>query len=426
MPKTIKNLKSDRLYSDQPIQSSPKQTEKIKKFFTESFFSAKEWFRTNYEEDFLKYLANFQSIPGDIIKPWPDANDYFMPATMINVENYLARIMETIRGAREFVTVMPRGQNDMDRATIVEQYLRYTFEQPMNGYSQLVNGIRNTLIYGTSVYTMPWEMKIHRRRIRGKYLFDTETNDWVREIPEERQFQMDPTPPKDFSGIDLTPVTRVYDNFEERPLFENIILKDSPKLELQDVFNVKVDPHGGTDIQNHAYVIVESVETKDEIKRKVAQGIYDSEQVKRLFQRIDALDLEFKETDESKDARDALEQVITDFGKKDGVKMWTCYGKQALEEDGMEDEVIGVLAGSGQFVLRLVNTPFAVNGVPYKPILVDRFIELPHRFYGIGIGNILSNLNYLLNHLVNQVLNHGDLYNSPPTHSSRRFYLRFK
>jgi len=45
---------------------------------------------------------------------------------------------------------------------------------------------------------------------------------------------------------------------------------------------------------------------------------------------------------------------------------------------------------------------------------VDRFISLPHRFYGIGIGYILKDLNYLLNHSVNQILNHGDLYNSPP------------
>ncbi len=415
MPKTIENAKSDRIYSENPIQSTPKQTERILKFFKDSFFQSKEWFRRNYEEDFIRYSANFQNIPGDVMKPWPEANDYFLPSTQINIESYVSRLMETIRGAREFVSVMPRGRDDQEKARIIEQYLRYMFENRMNGFPNLVNGIRNTLIYGTSIYTMPWELKIHEREIPGKYLFDAEIDDWVREIPEENSFQREPPPPKDFSGVDLTPVLNVYPNFEIRPLIEEVVLEDAPKLELQDVFNVKIDPHGGPDIQEHAFVIVESIESKDTIRRKVNQGIYDEGQVRALMSRISEMHEEsLKDTNESIEARDAIEEIITDFGRLDGIKIWTCYGKQSLTEDGLEDEVIAVIAGNGKFVLRLVKTPFHVNGIPYKPLLVDRFIELPHRFYGIGIGNILEQLNYLINHTLNQILNHGDLYNSPP------------
>lgn len=415
MPKRIDDIKSSRLYSDEPIQASKKAQTRILKFFSDSFEQSKDWFRRNYEEDFIRYSANFQNIPGDVVKPWAGANDYFLPSTMINIENYVARLMENIRGAREFVSVMPRGRDDEEKARMVEQYLRFSFENRMKGFPELVKGIRNTLTYGTSIYTMPWEMKIHSVPIPGKYLFDTETNDWVREIDEESNFKVSPSPPKDFTGIDLTPILNVYENFEIRKLRSNETIEDGPKLELQDPFNVKIDPNGGMDIQDHAYVIIESIETKDQMRRKVEQGIYDDVAVKRLFQFIgDLTEESLKQDNDSHEIRDSVEDIITDFGKKDGIKIWTCYGKQALEEDGLEDEVIAVVAGNGRFLLRLVVTPFQVNGIPYKPILTDRFIELPHRFYGIGISQILENLNYLLNHTLNQILNHGDLYNSPP------------
>ena len=420
MPQMIQDERAIKLYGDKPVIISKDEYRAIIDYYSRSYTKSEDWFRRDYEDDFIRYRANYLSIPGDVVKPWADGNEYFMPSTNITVENYVARQMETVRGARDFLTVFPRGRDDAVKAKSAELYLNYTFENPMKGYQKLVDVFRCKDIYGTTIATMPWAYEVHKNRVQGTYIWDRTFQDWIREAQEEGNAPDDNglLPPKDFSGLILGPILESDENLVVRDLFSEATIKDHPDLDVQDLFNVKVDPAGGNDIQNHAFTIVESIETEDEIRRKVAQNIYDKEQANLLFEFLQTQKNEVRERRRSDfnpsiSDRNAIEGQTDDYGVEKGVRIWICYGKHEFDYEGFEEEAITIIA-ENKFLLRHRQTHFQTSGRPYRPILVDRFISLPNRFYGIGIGQILEDLNYLLNHQVNQVLNHGDLYNSPP------------
>jgi len=424
------NIQDERLstlYGEKPIVIPKERYDKIVNCYVNFHKKSNQWFKNNYENNFCRYMGNFLSISGEIIKPWPDANDYFMPVTVINIETILARTMETIRGGRDFITLFPRGRNDEANAKVTQLYLRYMFETPMKGHSKLVDGNRTKFIYGTSIYTMPWELEYGKKQIPGKYIFDKETDDFIREAPEESGLPADSPkkepPPKDFSDVDVQAILDSNPNYILKDLIEDVKLIDNPNLEIQDIFSVKVDSSGGQDIQKHKFTIIETVETIDTIKRKVGTKFYDKDQFDALlksFANEDKKDPDQPITsanifqdNSGKELRDAIEgNSSSDMSVENGVKIWTCYGRHDLGRD-FEEETITIIANS-KFIFRMVRTPFMINGRTYRPILVDRYITLPYKFYGLGPAQIIESLNYLLNHLVNQILNHGDLYNSPP------------
>ena len=417
---TIQDERSKTLYSKEPIIIPEDKysdfIEKTKKNYNE----AKDYFEQNYEQDFVRDIANYMSIPSESYKPWSDANDYFMPATNITVENYVARMMETIRGGRDFITVYPRGRSDEEKAKLVQLYLRYMFETPMRGFRPLNNTYRSKCIFGTAICHMPWNLQYTKVKIDGTYIWDKgagEEGDWIRELIDEGTSEIDDKPPpKDFSDFTdeaLEQILKSNKDYIVKDLYEVKKLKDNPELELLDLFNVKIDPSGGPDIQKHRYTIIESVESIDDIRRKVAQGIYDKDQVDKLLMNLPKDTKVNVAIDNNGISQRNANEGITDTATKSGVKIWTIYDKDEIESDGFEEEIIAVIANK-EYLLSFIRTPFNNNGHTFRPLLVDKFIELPYRFYGLGICRMLEELNFLLNHLVNQILNHGDLMNSPP------------
>jgi len=404
------------LYSEKPIIFPRRDIpEKVADYVSE-YEESKDWQRRNYEEDWIRNSADFQSIPGEIFKPWADANDYFMPSTNITIENYVARFMESIRGAREFISCRPRGRDDIESAAIDEHLLRYQFENEMDGFKNSELNFRNKCIYGTSISTVPYVIDDRQVKVDGVFLFDNEKDAFVMESAEE-QPEESLRGPKDFSDLSEDEIDMILvssPSFEIRDLFETVRVKDGPQLEVQDIMNVKIDPNGGDDIDKHQFTYIETVETLDTIRRKVAQGIYDEKQADMLASTLSD-DQELVPSDENGAIRrrNAAEGISDEnYGIKGGVRIWIRYGRDVLPDLDLEVETINIIA-NGKYLLRAQKTPFVYKGVPYRPILVDRFIQIPHRFYGMGIAEVLKDLNYLLNHLVNQVLNHGDISNSP-------------
>ncbi len=412
-----------RLYGEKPIVIPEEKYQDIVDYYIKCYTNSDEWFRRNYEHEFIRFYANYLSIPGDNqYKPWPTANDYFMPSTNIAIENYVARQVGTIKGAKEFVSVLPRGKDDEKKAEASQSILRYYFENPMEGFQKAVTSFRNTDIYGTSIAAMPWSYEIYKVEIPGVYLWDTETEKYVVEV----DFQGDEeAPPMNFASVeDLSVVLAENPNFKKRKLFEDVVIKDCPDLQILDLLNVRVDPNGGPDIQKHEYVIIESIETRDTLRRKAENGIYDKDQVDKLLRKLNPdRTLRLSDKNQGQQERDNIERKITNIGKRGGLLVKTCYGKHKVDfstnvdgtepMDVFEEECISIIVEDLELV-KMGITPFTRKGIPYRPLLVDRFIELPNRFYGVGPAQILEPLNYVLNHLVNQVLNQGDLFNAAP------------
>jgi len=420
MTNTFQSERSFRLYGDKPIVLKRSQIPDILKYYQTAYTESENHFRSNYEDSFLTYLANYRGISTRAVKPWDEANEYFMPATNINVENYTTREMGTLRGAHHLVTVLPTGRDDDQKAKTVELYLRYMFEKKMRGFVKLNDTRRQKNIYGTVICSMPWEIDIVKDDLEGKYLFDKSVDDWVRESLEESQVEGEAPAPKDFSQVEIEPILESFEDYEVKALEVDQMIKDQPELEVLDIFGFKTDPSGGTDIQKHAYSIIETSETMDEIMHKVRDNKYDSEQVKKLKDSISDSErtIEFEknnhheDSNKSQDARDALDGLFSNKNVARGIRIWICYGRHDLGK-GYEEETITIIAGK-TFVLRMARTPFKIRGKTFRPLLADRFITMPHRFYGIGIGELLDSQNALLNHLVNNILNHQDWTTSPP------------
>ena len=135
--------------------------------------SAEKWRDSVYKSKWKKYLFMYRSIAKD--KP-AGVSNMFIPQTFMMVETVKARVAGALFANRPFVTVLPRGSDDADKADLMESLLDWQLNERMQIKRVFANDLlSDAIIMGTSISYTSWLKKQRKQKKRmdvEEYLLD--------------------------------------------------------------------------------------------------------------------------------------------------------------------------------------------------------------------------------------------------------------
>ena len=135
--------------------------------------TAEKWRDSVYKSKWKKYLFMYRSIAK--AKP-AGVSNMFIPQTFMMVETVKARVAEALFANRPFVTVLPRGSDDADKADLMESLLDWQLNERMQIKRVFANDLlSDAIIMGTSIsYTslLKKQRKQKKRMDVEEYLLD--------------------------------------------------------------------------------------------------------------------------------------------------------------------------------------------------------------------------------------------------------------
>ena len=135
--------------------------------------SAEKWRDSVYKSKWKKYLFMYRSIAK--AKP-AGVSNMFIPQTFMMVETVKARVAEALFANRPFVTVLPRGSDDADKADLMESLLDWQLNERMQIKRVFANDLlSDAIIMGTSISYTSWLKKQRKQKKRmdvEEYLLD--------------------------------------------------------------------------------------------------------------------------------------------------------------------------------------------------------------------------------------------------------------
>ncbi len=288
-----------------------------------------------------------------------DRSNISIPYTFVQVETILPRLVETLFAARPYVTVKDREPSDLPNAKNMEVLLDWQMNERFDIRDLFHNGLKEVCIYGTGIAYTGW--KWEQREIIKKQLLPV-------------------TEPDPLTGEEI-PVYDEYGNevTDWQPVRINEIEYDDPDPKFIDLGLFYVDP-AAEDIDDARYCGHDEFQTKEQLQRLVDQGVYK---------------IDWKKVPKDRNRNEARDYRLSQVGLP-------TTDDQIAESD--EDALYRVTHywEDNKHVVIINRAYIAAEGEnPYwhrrKPYRKGVYMAVPHEFYGMGIVEMLEDLQDELN-----------------------------
>lgn len=288
-----------------------------------------------------------------------DRSNISIPYTFVQVETILPRLVETLFAARPYVAVRDREPSDLPNAKNMEVMLDWQMNERLDVRDLFHGGLKECCIYGTAIAYTGW--KWEQREVIKKQLLPV-------------------TEPDPLTGEEI-PVYDEYGNAvtDWQPVRINEIEYDDPDLKFIDLGLFYVDP-AAEDIDDARYCGHDEFQTKEQLQRLVDQGAYK---------------IDWKKVPKDRNRNEARDYRLSQVGLP-------TTDDQIAESD--EDALYRVTHywEDNKRVVIINRAYIAAEGEnPYwhrrKPYRKGVYTAVPHEFYGMGIVEMLEDLQDELN-----------------------------
>jgi hypothetical protein len=353
------------------LKENEEQKVKLRKYM-ERIESSENWRDKNYkpiwERCYKRYRNHVDPILDSNGKEVKDRSNISIPYTFTQVETILPRLVESLFAARPYVTVKGREEMDQIAAENMETLLDYQMNERMDMQDIFHLGLKGMCIYGTAVAFTGWKYKERTsiKRVQAQvYEIDPETDEPI----------IDP------NTMELIPLmdedTPIMDWQEEEV---NEIEYDDPEVKFLDLGLFYVDTNA-TDIEDSRYCGHSCYMTKAEIDA--------------LAETDDDIEINWKEIPKDSKKNTARNQRMSSVGLGSGADENIHDDEDALYEvhyyfeDNKE-----VLIINREYLAKDSTSRFHHRKKPY---VKDVYTEVPHEFYGMGVVEVIEDLQDELN-----------------------------
>lgn len=324
---------------------------------------AAEKHRDNYKELWKACYKRYRNY----VDPLPEGekrSNISIPYIFNQVETVLPRLIETLFASRPYVALKGRDITDEPNAKSHETLLDWQMNERMDIQDIFHGGIKGELIYGTAIGYVGWkldERKVIKKQLQPVYLTDENEQPMLDEMGQ-------PVPLTDDDGSVVQ---------EYRPMQMNEVEYDDPEVKFIDLGNFFADP-SAEDIDGARYAGHVDYMTKEQLQRLEEQEVISID-----WKKIP----KDNKTNTARNDRMSAVGLPTDQGNEnenDGLYEVHCY-----YEDDKHVVIINraYLAKEGE-------NPFWHKRKPYRK---DVYIRVPGEFYGMGIVEVLGDLQDELN-----------------------------
>jgi hypothetical protein len=335
---------------------------------------AAEQHRDNsYKELWARCYKRWKNYVDELIDPQTgkvvtDRSNISIPYTFTQVETILPRLVETLFSARPYMRVLEREPSDLNSAKNMETMLDWQMNERFDIQDIFHHGLKECCIYGTSVAYTGW--KWEEKQIIKK-----------QQVPV---MDIDPMTGKELTDPETGEPLPIYDDYGEpvtdwQPMKVNEITYDDPELKFIDLGLFYVDP-SATDINDARYCGHDDFMTKEELQKLVDQGIYK---------------IDWKKVAKEKNTNKARDFRLSQIGMPTSDDQIEESDEDALYRvtHYWEDDKHAVLINRSYLAMDGDNQ-FWHKEKPYKKGV---YTLVPHEFYGMGIVELLEDLQDELN-----------------------------
>lgn len=343
--------------NESPLQFRPSEQEAalLRRFETD-YSNLKNEFLSYRKDRFDHFYKLYRAYGGDRaakIKDWQ--SNVFIPYIFSVIETLMPRIL----GSRPEFMIAPRGQEDVAKAAVLQSVFDYLWEvTKMDGKIPMF--VKQSIIYGTSIGKTRWEKKYTYSSI----VTEIEEQDG-KKIPKYKE------KPK-----------LIYDN----PQFDEVDIYDFYPDKLASDINKGTSPA--------RYVFQRYVMTKDQLQSqyKAAKNL----EFVKSGRGGNGSSLDF--TDYKLVRREVLANKNRLYTTSGGGDKYDTNSGNLIEVVEYWERNRYVVRANGVPIINMPN-PYSHGMIPFTKL---PFVEMPGEFYGIGIAELLENMQVMLNTIKNQ------------------------
>jgi hypothetical protein len=153
-------------------QSRPQSSEDLTlKYLKESYSGYKSHFDKNHKNRLIENYKLYKAYRNDKDYIWQ--TNMFVSVVFSMIETVLPRIVEYLWRGDRLVKAHPREQTDINQAKIVDDLLQYQIDtQIPNLFLEFIQFFKSTLIYGTGVSKLTWNVMENRPDFAALDIFD--------------------------------------------------------------------------------------------------------------------------------------------------------------------------------------------------------------------------------------------------------------
>lgn len=341
-----------------------KERQQLRKYL-DRIEAAENWRDSAYKDLWQRCYKRYRNYVDKLYDPntgreIKDRSNISIPYTFTQVETVLPRLVESLFAARPYVTVKGREPSDEPNAKNMETLLDWQMNERLDIQDIFHKGLKEMCIYGTAVAYVGWkykERKVIRRQLQT--LLDENNNPII---------EVDPTTGEeveiaDYAAVEVTET-----------------VWDDPDVKFIDLGLFFVDPNA-TDIDDARYCGHVAYLTKSELE-------------------------DMAERDESMKLK--WDEIPKDY-RKNNVRneRMAAVGLPSVQEENVHDDddrlyEVHYYWEDDKEVIIINRAYLAKDGDnPYwhkkKPYVKDVYTEVPHEFYGIGLVEMIEDLQDELN-----------------------------
>lgn len=366
----------------------------------------------NEREDFLtrreEWMANWRSLQAEPKEgPWEDSANFHVPLTLTYGKAIHARLWQLFSDRSGFFAVAARREVNKDKEMPVKEFMDWIWTYWANrkqGCKDVMDDFLWNVVFDGSGY-----LKLYWHRERNEYLDSVP----VKDISEKLIFDRINLTGRVEQSVKLEEEDELREEVFECPMIST--------LEIEDV----VTPVGQPDPQLADYVICRSECSDEQLKVFVENGRFDRDAVEFAIQhRSSRLAASSDPTTAIKELREQIDgdQAYSPYTRDNCHVILEWYGKAYIEKEYVTEDEKDLDKFPQEVVVWVHQATRKVLGWTYlyrispsglRPIFKADLLRFPGRNVGVGVGELLSDIQLNTDALYNMRIDNGTIASIP-------------
>ena len=321
---------------------------------------------SNFFDEWTSWYDMYRGIPGT--KPYHWMSNKFIPMTFGKVETAYAALQSILFATHPPFEVLPREEQDRESASIFQRLLSYQFDET-NVFQEFSLFLKSLLIHGTAIGKVVWDTTF------------TKSTQWIE----------DKEPLFNLFGLKIGERFKGYKEEESRTR-----TFDGPRFLNLNISDIFPDPQA-VDIQD-GWVIHRTRRTRGYLLQLLTN--FPDSFTREILQITDEDGTETQSNKEDiEQSMGRLYQPQVSRPKYTSlIELLEWWGDYDFDDDGELEPCIFTVA-AGKYLIRAERNPYW-HGL--KPFIKGVYVSVPNDFYGIGIPEVLEDLQLTLNETFDQ------------------------
>ncbi len=373
--------------------------------------------------------AYFGRLP-DKTFPWPGCSNFNIPLTMTAIETLKPRLIDGVLGENPPLRCVPTKAADEDRKDKVETVLNWQFLNEMDIAPTVAQSAHLFLNPGICVAKTYWFLDRRKHKFKRSFpletpipaileaLFGAVKPKGLSQIGKMEWIGYIPVP--SYEGEDLEVRIKLKNlPHEWQVLVERDEVVERPRVDLIEPPDFIVPAKGGQEPGDQPWCIQRHYWTEDVLRGKVALNRFYADAVQDLLDARKGLPQgDDAQTDATRwragqDQTEGIEGYGPSNAKRETYEILEDYRRYDIDGDGIEEEIIAWVCRD--LPGRLLGWDYLDNVYAHgrRPFRVGKYFEIPFRFYGLSLPEVVRGIQDEINAIHNQKVDYATIKTMP-------------